>query len=189
MKHSKHGIKKAVEQTGQFIGENKGEKISQMTNRASEQYNSIKDIVGLSDESAESIYGQAYLLYNTGRYRDASQIFRLLIMLNSTEPKYLMGLAACFHMLKEYATAGGTYNLVTILDPDNPIPFFHASDCYIQMGDKLSAIAMLEMAVKRAGDKPAYATLKQRAQISAEALKKELQIDSPQASPAKPNVK
>lgn len=174
MKHAKQGIKKAVQGTGEFIGNANGASFSELTGKSIQSCNSVKDILGVTDESAEGIYGQAYLLYNTGRYRDAGEVFRLLVMLNSTEPKYLIGLAACYHMMKEYQSAGSTYNLASIIDPDNPVPFFHASDCYLQLGDKATAATMLEMAVKRALNKPQYATLKQRAEITLDTLKKEI---------------
>ena len=122
----------------------------------------------------EGIYGQAYRLYNTGKYKEAAQIFRLLIMINSTEPKYAMGLAACFHLMKDYKSATNTYSLIGIIDPQNPIPFYHSSDCFMQMGDQASALVMLEMAIKRAGEKPEFRTLKDRAILTAESLKKEL---------------
>lgn len=174
MKHAKQEIKKAVQQTGEFIGNTYGKSFSELTGKSVQNCSSVKDILGFTDESAEGIYGQAYLLYNTGRYRDAGEIFRLLVMLNATEPKYLIGLAACYHMLKEYQSAGSTYNLASIIDPDNPVPFFHASDCYLHLGDKATAASMLEMAVKRATNKPHFATLKQRAEITLDTLKKEI---------------
>lgn len=174
MKHAKQAIKKAVRETAEFIGTTDGPSFSELTGKSVKSCSSVKDILGVTDESAEGIYGQAYLLYNTGRYRDAGEVFRLLIALNSTEPKYLIGLAACYHMMKEYQSAGSTYNLASIIDPENPIPFFHASDCYLQLGDKASAASMLEMAVKRAVNKPQYATLKQRAEITLDTLKKEI---------------
>lgn len=174
MKHAKQGIKKAIKETGEFIKNKEGKTFQELTGKSVQSCSAIKDVLGITDESAEGIYGQAYLLYNTGRYRDAAEVFRLLIMLNSTEPKYLIGLAACHHMQKDYQAAGSTYNLASIIDPDNPIPFFHASDCYLQLGDKASAAAMLEMAVTRAKGKPQYATLKQRAEITLDTLKKEI---------------
>lgn len=133
-----------------------------------------KDAMGIDDQMLEGIYGQAYRLYNTGKYKEASQIFRLLIMVNSMEPKYTMGLAACFHMVKEYDHAVDGYTLCSIIDPDNPIPQYHAADCYINMGDKLSAVVALKMAVKRAGKRGEYATLVDRAEMMIESLQKEL---------------
>lgn len=174
MKNFRQTLKSASDFTGKHLAEEKGPVIGKMTMKALEKATSIKDVLGFKDESIEGVYGQAYLLYNTGRYRDASEIFRLLIMLNSTESKYLMGLAACYHMLKEYTSAASTYNLVSLVDPENPVPYFHASDCYIQLGDKVTAAIMLEMAIKRAKNKAEFSTLLQRSQITLDALKKEI---------------
>lgn len=175
MKNTKQEVKKAVEKTGENIQKTKGQEFSKITNKALKQSGLVKDIIGVTDGSIEEIYGQAYLLYNTGKYKDSSELFRLLMMLNSLEPKYVMGLAACMHMMKEYESAAATYTLVSILDATTPIPHFHASDCYIQIGDKASAIIALELAVQKASDKPQFATLKERAQITIKALKKELE--------------
>lgn len=174
MKNAKQSIRKAVQETSEMIGKKKGEGFIAAAGKPTQRANSIKDILGVTDENAESVYGQAYILYNSGRYNDAGEVFRLLIMLNAIEPKYTMGLAACYHMLKEYSAAAAMYNLVTIIDPTTPLPFFHASDCYLQLGDKISAAIMLEMAIKRAANRAEYATLLQRATITLEALKKEL---------------
>jgi type III secretion system low calcium response chaperone LcrH/SycD len=133
-----------------------------------------KEAFGLSDQAIEGIYGQAYRLYNTGKYKDASQLFRLLITLNPTEPKYTLGLAACFHMMKEYSTAAEVYTIGGVLDPQSPIPHYHASDCYLQMDDKISAIIALEMAVKRAGERAEFQQLKDRALLTIKSLKEAL---------------
>jgi type III secretion system low calcium response chaperone LcrH/SycD len=173
MKGEQHQVKKAAEEIGATLGTEKAEEVQNIANRVVEQGVMPKDALGLSDAMVEGIYGQAFRLYNTGKYRDASQLFRLLIMLNSTESKYAMGLAACFHMLKEYKNAVSTYAICGVIDPENPIPHYHASDCYIQMGDPASAVIALEMAIKRAGEKQEYQTLKDRAKMTIETLKKE----------------
>lgn len=133
-----------------------------------------KDALGINESYLENVYAQAYRLYNTGKYTEATHLFRILIMLNAMEPKYMLGLAACFHMLKEYGNAIQTYTMCAALDPHNPIPHYHTSDCFIQMKDYLSAMISLELAIKLAGDKPDYAKLKERAQLSLESLKKQL---------------
>lgn len=150
-----------------------GDKI---TKAVSNKPEGIKDMLGISKDQMDKMYQQAYLLYNTGRYNDAAQIFRILLSLNTGDAKYTLGLAACYHMMKDYNQAAGTYLVVSTLDPHNPIPFFHASDCYIQMGDKVSAMLMLEMALKKAKEAKEYATLKQRAEITLAALKKGLSL-------------
>lgn len=132
------------------------------------------EALGFSRERIDNTYSQAYRLYNTGKYEDASYLFRMLVFLEPTDPKHYLGLAACFHMMKEYAGAVQVYMSCSAIDGESPLPFFHASDCYLQMGDKLSAILMLELAIQRAGKKPEYQILKERSLMTIENLKKEL---------------
>lgn len=173
MKGEQEEIKKAVDQVTGL--ENYQGPMKDAVQRATRKGASPKDALGLTDAMVEGVYGQAYRLYNTGKYKEAIQVFRLLMMINSTEPKYAMGLAACFHMSKDYKTAVNTYSIVGIIDPENPISFYHASDCFMQMGDPVSALVSLEMAIKRAGDKPEFKTLKDRATLTVESLKKEVE--------------
>lgn len=168
-------IKKGVEHIGTAVKDGHSQTLKSAMQKATRKGASPKDALGLTDAMVEGVYGQAYRLYNTGKYKEAIQIFRLLIMINSTEPKYAMGLAACFHMMKDYQTAVNTYTIVGIIDPESPISFYHASDCFMQMGDPVSALVSLEMAIKRAGEKPEFKTLKDRATLTAESLKKEVE--------------
>jgi type III secretion system low calcium response chaperone LcrH/SycD len=133
-----------------------------------------KDAIGVSSQFLEGVYAQAYRLYNTGKYTEASHLFRMLILMDPTEAKYVLGLAACFHMLKEYKNAVQTYTMYGILDPTTPLPHYHSSDCFIQMKDYPSAFVCLKMAIKYAGDRPEYAKLKERAQLSLESIKEQI---------------
>ena len=172
------------------LGENQQEKLDkalgELGSKMLKQGMSPKDAMGVNDTYLENVYAQAYRLYNTGKYAEATHLFRILIMLNAMEPKYMLGLAACFHMLKEYNNAIQTYTMYTALDPQSPIPHYHTSDCFIQMKDYLSAMICLELAIERAGDKPEYAKMKERAQLSLESLKK--QVNSSPEGAEKPQT-
>lgn len=171
-------IKKASEQIGEMLGNKKSESVDKISDEMMNKKLIPKEAIGMSDAMIEGIYGQAYRLYSTGKYKDAAELFRLLVMLNSTEPKYTMGLAACFHLLKDYKSAVNTYSLCGIIDPKSPIPHYHASDCYIQMKDPMSAIIALEMAISRSNEKPEFQSIKDRAALTIESLKKELKLKS-----------
>lgn len=174
MRGDQKQIKKATEELGQEISKNASEGYNKVASNVFQKGFSPKDVLGLSDQMVEGIYGQAYRFYQTGRYQDASQLFRLLIMINSTDPKFTLGLAACLHMLKDYKSAVEAYALCGIIDPESPIPHYHASDCYLQMKDKVSALISLELAVKRCGEKAEYKTLKDRALLTIETIKQEI---------------
>lgn len=154
-------------------------KLADVLNKVMKKGMLAKEALGLNDTVVEGLYAQAYRLYNTGKYVDASYVFRILITLDPTEPKYLLGLGACFHMGKEYQNAIEAYTMCAVIDPQNPVPHYHASDCYLNLGDKISSIVALEMTVKRAGDKPEFAAIKDRARMTIDKLKKEVQENPP----------
>lgn len=129
----------------------------------------------LGDDTMEAIYGQGYNLYNQGKYKDASYIFRLLMLLDYLTPKYMLGLAACLHRLKEYKNAANIYLLCGSLDTTNPLPHYHAADCYVQLGAPLMAIFSLGVAITAAGTQPQYSIIKERAKLMRDALEKQVQ--------------
>jgi type III secretion system low calcium response chaperone LcrH/SycD len=171
MKGEQNQIKKATEELAKSV---ETESMDKVLKKATKMGVFPKDLLGMSDSMVEGMYAQAYRLYNSGKYKEACELFRMLIMINALEPKYTMGFGACHHMLKEYKSAVDNYMLCSMLEPNSPIPYYHASDCYVQMGDPVSAIIELEMAIKRAGDRPEFKTLKDRALLTIESLKKEL---------------
>lgn len=174
MKWNEEEIKQAADMITSQLSMELAEKATLMTDMLINHDVPPKAAFGISNEQIEAIYAQAYRLYNTGKYQEAIDLFRVLIVMDASDSKYALGLAACFHMLKEYDSAVKLYMMTGIIDGDSPIPHFHASDCYIQMGDRASAVLSLDMAVKRAGEKPEYQVLKDRALLTIDSLKKEL---------------
>lgn len=171
---TKEQMRKETMESAEKQGEKFDTAIGEIANKMMIQGLTPKDAMGVSNSYLENVYAQAYRLYNTGKYSEAAHMFRILIMLNAMEPKYILGLAACFHMLKEYYDAIQSYTMCSALDPENPIPHYHSSDCFIQMKDYLSAMICLELAIARSGDKPEYAKMKERAQLSLESLKQQV---------------
>lgn len=138
-----------------------------------------KQALQINDDTMEAIYTQAYNLYNQAKYRDASYIFRLLMLLDFTMPKYVLGLAACAHRLRDFTNAANLYYLCGALDPSNPLPHFHAADCYMQLGAVAIASYSLSVAITTAGMQPQYEVIKQRAELMKEAVDKQLDAIAP----------
>lgn len=168
-------LKKSLRQLGTKIGDEKFvQKFSTALEDMLEKGKLPKEALNITDENMELYYAQAYRLYNSGKYIESSAVFRMLIFLDATQARFAMGLAACAHMLKDYDAAIKMYTMCGILDANDPLPPFHASDCYIQKNDRPSAMLMLEMAILRAGNKPEYQVLKDRAVLTLAGLEKEL---------------
>ncbi|MDP1879844.1 MAG: tetratricopeptide repeat protein, partial [Parachlamydiaceae bacterium] len=125
MKNS-HADKKQMEKEAEHLSKMKGEEFGKAFDKLTKtmfiEGKTPQAALEINAEILENMYAQAYRLYNTGKYKEAIHLFRMLIMMNSMEPKYALGLAACFHMLKEFKDAVQTYMLCLILDPNNPIP-------------------------------------------------------------------
>lgn len=135
------------------------------------------DALGVKDTDAESLYAQAYQMYNMGKYKDARNVFMSLTYINPMEPRYIFGHAACSHMLEDYEDAAIMYNNQALIDPEDPVPYYHAADCYIKLGDKFSASVALNLVVQRSGDDPKYAMIKERSELTLKNLEKELETD------------
>ncbi len=135
----------------------------------------LKGALNLSDEQVERLYAEGYRLYNSGKYLEATHIFRTLILVNNMEIKYSLGLAACFHMLGEYENAIQIYGACITLDPLSPVPHYHMADCYMQTKQNLAALLSLEMVVAKSTNFPSYQVIKERAALAIESLKEQLQ--------------
>lgn len=173
---TKNTIKNAAESVGSNAKKLSAEEYEKVARSAFSKSVSIKSIVGVEDKKVEAIYAQAYLLYNTGRYQDATELFRILITMDSSDVRFYAGFAACLHMLKAYDGAVGAYTLYAMMDPNNPVPHFHLSDCHLQREDFYSARAALTTAIQLAGENVEYKTIKERCQITLEGLPTEAEI-------------
>lgn len=171
MSSPKETIQEEIEKK---VGDEQVEKKAKLKQFASDltEGKSPKEAMGLSDEYVEGMYSFSYRLYTMGKYDQSLQLFRLLVMLNPLEPRYMLGLAACFHMLKDYDNAASSYMLCSIVDPDDPLPYYHASDCFIQLEDFPMAYDSLNLCIAHTKDKQEYEKIKDRAEVSLEVLKK-----------------
>lgn len=132
-------------------------------------------VLDITPDMMEAIYGQAYRLYLSGNYRPASLLFALLLSLDPAVLRFNMGLAACHHMMKEYPQAIDSYMTAFCLDMKSPLPFFHVADCLQKDNNLEYAYFCLGVAAEIAGDDPKYAKLKERAKMMQKHLEKEIE--------------
>lgn len=122
----------------------------------------------------EGIYAQAYQQYNAGNYEKAFKTFEMLAYLNNDDPRFMFGMAACFQGLKKYKQAYNSFLICAMLDKDNPVPYYHAADCCLQEGEKISALVMLQIVIQKSEGKPEYSYIKDRSEVLKESLTLEI---------------
>jgi len=133
-----------------------------------------KEVIGTSQKHIDSLYSQAYKVYNAGKFAEAAQMFANLVSLDYKDTKYLFCLAASLHLAEQYVNATNAYAFYATQEPKNPIPFYHMADCQMKTDDLTGAAVALEMAIIRAADHPQYQVLKDRCAFSLESVKKEM---------------
>jgi type III secretion system low calcium response chaperone LcrH/SycD len=164
-------LSEALKMMSEETGSSLGEAMKVIINDMSTNNTLPRDAIGIDSTTVEGLYAQAYHHYNSGRYKDAARLFVSLQLLDGMEPKYPLGLGACYQMLEEYQNAIITYSTVAISDPENPVPHYHASDCYVKQGLIPAAIAELQMTIELCGDQPQYAMMRDRARLTIKSLK------------------
>jgi type III secretion system low calcium response chaperone LcrH/SycD len=135
----------------------------------------LNQVFEITPEILEQVYAHAYRLYNSGNYQDASVLFAFLISINSSNPKYYMGIASSFHRMRNYENAVECYIAAYHLDGTNPIPFYHLYDCWKNLNQLEECVFALTMALELSGDNPAYTQIKERSKLALEGLIQEIE--------------
>lgn len=137
-----------------------------------EEFEPPKASITIPETHAEALYSIAYSLYESGQYKKAADMFRLLVMMNTFEYKYVFGLAASLQKAEEYFFSATAYMMAATLDTSCPLPHFHSSECYMKMNDPASACIALSLAIDASGKQEKYAVLKERCILAKNKLSK-----------------
>jgi len=113
-------------------------------------------LLGFGEKSLEAIYDQGYAKFRNGKYREARSVFEYLCKMAPQCYKYVFALAAARHQNGDFFEASIYYHTASTLDNRNPTPLYHSVDCHLHMQDISSAIACVEMALKRSHAHPEF---------------------------------
>lgn len=123
---------------------------------------SIMQAIGFPPGLIEMMYSFASDLYSSGKYEDARAMFFFITQLNPKDKRFPFGCAASHHKVKKYYEASNYYLMASSLDPADPYPYFHAADCYIQLGKFENAKFLLDSCLVAAGERPEHEKLRQQ---------------------------
>ena len=105
----------------------------------------VAQATNTDSQTLEALYSLAYKCYSVEDYASAETIFQALCLYRHDEEKYWMGLAGCRQALEKYQQAIDAYSMAGLATQlKNPLPFFYASQCFLKMGNKESAIGSIK---------------------------------------------
>jgi type III secretion system low calcium response chaperone LcrH/SycD len=148
---------------------------------SSEGIFSKKDLK-IKDIDLRKMYDKAKQLYNLGKYCEAQALFSTLTLLDRAIPGFLYGLGISSLMLEEYDFAVEAFTQYSVLVPEDPVSYYYASVCYMKKNDITSALNALQSVVAKAGMKPEFKMIKNRALLEITHLSKKI---SSKANPSR----
>lgn len=132
-----------------------------------------KDSLGFTRDSIEFLYGQGHRLYMMRHFNEASRFFHLLYTLDASDPRFALGIAACYHGEKDFQNAMAWYIALSLIDASSPMPFYYLSDCAREVHDPEAELFFLKKCVEVAGKNSEYEALKERVLRSIPPLEEE----------------
>lgn len=155
-------IKDAVSKMGPDVSLEEKKENAKVLVKIFEKGMTPKQAMNISDEDLSVIYSYAYHLFNSGKYLEACELFKMLVVVEPTEGGFLSALGACYHKLEDYETSMLMYMMHAQLCPFDPVPLFYCYDCFTRMNNPEGAYTMLYAASERAKDQPQYVKLKDK---------------------------
>ncbi|OUS27682.1 CesD/SycD/LcrH family type III secretion system chaperone [Gammaproteobacteria bacterium 45_16_T64] len=135
----------------------------------------VKDAKGIDEKSIEACYGVAFNFYQSGRFSDALDVFKFLCLISPYDQKYVLGLAACRQMEKQYKEAIEAYSFAMVLDCNDPIPPFRAAECHMAMGNMQEALSGFTAAYEWSAGIEIHSTLHGKSETMMTVLETKLQ--------------
>lgn len=127
------------------------------------QGKSAQEIMGFSDEVMAKFYAAAYRLFEHKKYVDAADAFLFLVTLNPYRHDYWLGLGMATQMCHDFESAIDAYEMASICDIVNPVPYLYLAKCLFAIHDRSSALQALDLAIETADDIIEYEDLKRQA--------------------------
>ncbi len=93
----------------------------------------------LLGEEVEVLYTVAYEQLQKRKLDIAEQIFSYLVLYESQDFRFWIGMGIVKQMNEEWRKAIDAYSMAAILDADNLYPYMHSIECFLQLKDYLLA--------------------------------------------------
>jgi len=112
--------------------------------------NTIREFLGLSDETMNEFYRAAYSFHQTGKYEEAADSFYFLCAIAPWVYQFWVGYGHSEQMLDHLTASLYAYAMAVLSNHANPTPHLLAAECYHKLGNISDAINSLELAIASA---------------------------------------
>lgn len=115
----------------------------------------LYNILGLSQDKLNEYYNKAKEHFQKEEYEKSSDAFYFLSSLHPNHPHYWLGLGLSEQKCGEYHAALLAYSMASIHDAENPLTYYQAAKCYLEMDDKDNAKHSVKLALSFSEHNPA----------------------------------
>ena len=104
----------------------------------------------LSEAEKEALYAFAFDAYTCENYSEGIRLFKYLTATSSLTSKYWKGLASCLQLTSQFQEALNCWSMVVLLEETDPMPHFHAAQCFIALNNQEDAMKAINLAAEMA---------------------------------------
>lgn len=97
----------------------------------------------LSDSELHELYTLGYNLYLSEAYDQSEALFQKITSLKPIMRPYWQGYASSLQMQKKYQEALLPWSMCVLIEEENPLPHYHAAECFLSLGEKEEAFKAL----------------------------------------------
>ena len=105
--------------------------------------------------------GTAYAMQ--GRYKQAQQVFTLLIVHDMSNPHYHLALGASFQGQNRFSEAIMAYGMAWAQEPGDELPLFFMGEALVQQGKESDARVVLHLFLRKSEERCRYGEQRTRA--------------------------
>ncbi len=98
----------------------------------------------LSEEEMERFYTYGFSQYEGGNYKEAIEVFRILCTRGPRVSRFWFALGASLQQANQYEEALRAWAIAALLSPKDPMPHFHAAECYLSVKNLKDAFFALK---------------------------------------------
>ncbi len=100
--------------------------------------------LSMNNEETEHFYTYGFSQYEGGNYKEAIEVFRILCTNHPTVSRFWFALGASLQQAGQYEESLRAWAIAAMLSPKDPMPHFHAAECYLSVKNLKDALFALK---------------------------------------------